>query len=107
MYDAALRARLDPDRLSFINAVHLLCDAIAEFSMVAPEQQPLFYQRHLWDIARYQLPKRDTHVNPRVVKRKMSNFQRKRAAHRQWPQPSMTVHAAVPILNSTVLGLCG
>lgn len=99
MDDAALRAGIDPDRLSFINAVRLICDAIPEFQMVAPEQKPLLYQRLLWDIARYQLPQRDTRINPRVVKRKMSNFRLKRAEHRQWPQPSMTFHAAVAILN--------
>ena len=41
MHDAALQAGIDPDRLSFINAVRLICDAIPEFQMVAPEQMPL------------------------------------------------------------------
>jgi len=99
MHDAALQAGLDPDRLSFINAVRLICDAIPEFQMVAPEQQPQLYARLLRDIARYRLPERDTRINPRVVKRKMSNFHLKRAEHRQWPQPSMTFRAAVALLN--------
>jgi len=99
MHDAALQAGIDPDRLSFINAVRLICDAIPEFQMVAPEQQPLLYQRLLQDIARYRLPDRDHRINPRVVKRKMSNFHLKRVEHRQWPQPSGTFRAAVAILN--------
>jgi hypothetical protein len=99
MHEAALQVGIDPDRLSFINAMRLICDAIPEFQMVAPEQQSFLYQRLLWDIARYQLPKRDTRLHPRVVKRKMSNFHLKRGEHRQWPQPSMTVRAAVTILN--------
>jgi hypothetical protein len=32
-------------------------------------------------------PKRRLGANPRVIKRKMSNFGVKRAAHRCWPQP--------------------
>lgn len=99
MHEAALQAGIDPDRLSFINAVRLICDAIPEFQMVAPEQQPQLYQRLLQDIARYRLPERDTRINPRVVKRKMSNFHLKRVEHRQWPQPSGTFRAAVAILN--------
>lgn len=99
MHDAALQAGLDPDRLSFINAVRLICDAIPEFQMVAPEQQPQLYQRLLQDIASYRLPTRDHRINPRVVKRKMSNFRLKRAQHRQWPQPSLPFRAAVAIVN--------
>jgi len=40
MHEAAMRAGIDPDRLRFINAVRLVCDAIPECQMVAPEQQP-------------------------------------------------------------------
>jgi Insertion element 4 transposase N-terminal/Transposase DDE domain len=99
MYEAALQAGIDPDRLSFINAVRLLCDAIPEFQMVAPEQRAFLYQRLLRDIARYRLPERSQRINPRVVKRKMANFHLKRVEHRQWPQPSLTFRAAVVILN--------
>jgi hypothetical protein len=99
MHDAALRAGVDPDRLSFINAVRLICDAIPEFQMVVPEHQPQLYERLLQDITRYQLPARDHRSTPRVVKRKMSNFRLKRIQHRQWPQPSTTFRAAVALLN--------
>ena len=34
------------------------------------------------------LPQRRLRSNPRVVKRKMSNYGVKRATHRDWPQPS-------------------
>jgi hypothetical protein len=99
MHEAAMRAGIDPDRLSFINAVRLVCDAIPEFQMVAPEQQPQLYERLLRDIARYQLPERDHRNHPRVVKRKMSNFHLQRAEHRQWPQPSKPFRAAVALVN--------
>jgi hypothetical protein len=45
------------------------------------------YQRLLRDIGRKRLPKRRLRSNPRVVKRKMSNFKLKRAEHQVWPQP--------------------
>lgn len=99
MHDAALQASLDPDRLSFVNAVRLICNAIPEFQMVVPEQRPVLYQRLLRDIARYRLPERDHRSNPRVVKRKMSKFHLKRPEHRQWPQPSKAFREAIIILN--------
>jgi hypothetical protein len=83
LFEATMRAGIEPDRLSFINTVRLVCDAIPESQMVAPAQQPQLYARLLRDIARYQLPERDYRSHPRVVKRKMSTFHLKRAAHRQ------------------------
>ena len=85
MHQAALQAGLDPDRLSFTKALSLICDAIPEFQMVASEQHPALYRRLLEDIARHRLPERDNRINPRVVKRKMSNFRLKRAEHQHWP----------------------
>jgi hypothetical protein len=44
------------------------------------------------------LPKRRLRAFPRAVKRKMSNYQLKRAAHRAWPQPTMPAAQAVGVL---------
>jgi hypothetical protein len=40
-------------------------------------------------------------ANPRVVKRKMSNFGVKRAAHRSWPQPTKPVIEAIVIVDAS------
>lgn len=99
MHDAAVHHDIDPDRLSFVNAVELVCDAIPEFQLVAPQHHPALYQRLLRDIARHRLPARANRINPRVVKRKMSKFNLKRPHHRHWPQPTTTFREAVALLN--------
>jgi len=99
MHEAAVQSGLDPDRLSFINAVRIIRDAISEFQMTAPEQLPRLFQRLLNDIARHRLPERDNRSNPRVVKRKMSKFKLKRDTHSRWPQPSKLFQEAVVVLN--------
>jgi hypothetical protein len=86
MYEAAVQVDLDPDRLSFVGALRVLQDAVAEFQMVAPEQRARLYQRLLRDIARHRLPERCPRSNPRVVKRKMSKFKLKRSEHAHRPQ---------------------
>lgn len=48
------------------------------------------------------LPKRRLRSFPRAVKRKMSNYQLKRAAHRAWPQPTMPAAEAVGVLPPTL-----
>ena len=88
MHAAAYQAHLDPDRLSFVGAVRVVRLALPEFQMTAREQLPALYQRLLRDIARKRLPPRRLRSNPRVVKRKMSNFNLKRAQHLAWPQPT-------------------
>ena len=97
MHQAALQAQLDPDRLSFIGAVRVVQNAVPEFQMTAPEQLPALYQRLLRDIGRKRLPQRRLRSNPRVVKRKMSNFKLKRAEHSTKPQPTYSFFDAIEI----------
>lgn len=81
MHEAAVQVELDPDRLSFVRSLRIIQDAVVEFQMVTPEQRPQLYQRLLRDLARKPLPARQPRSNPRVVKRKMSNFKLKRKEH--------------------------
>jgi len=48
------------------------------------------------------LPIRRLRAFPRAVKRKMSNYQLKRPAHRAWPQPTMPAAEAVGVLPPTL-----
>ncbi len=98
MHEAAVQAQVAPDRLSFVNTVRILRSAIFEGQIVAPAQLAAWRERLLRDIAREQLPKRDNRCHPRVVKRKMSNFDLKREQHRRWPQPTKCFAEAVVIL---------
>lgn len=98
MHQAALHADLDPDRLSFVHALEVIRDAIPEFQMTAPDQLPLLLTRLLRDIASKPLPLRRLRSNPRVVKRKMSNFRLKRPEHRHWPQPTGPFRDALALI---------
>lgn len=95
MHQAAVSAQLDPDRLSFINSLRLICDALADFQLVHPDQHPALWSRLLNDILHFQLPARDHRINPRVVKRKMSKFKRKRPDHLHPPTPASFPNAIV------------
>ena len=99
MLEAAQLAGLDPDRMSFTNALCLIGEAIPEFQHTAPHQHPALYQRLLEDIARFRLPPRKPRTNPRVVKRKMSNFEKKKPEHYHVPQPKSSFAEAILILN--------
>ena len=104
MHEAALAHDLDPDRLSFVNSVRLICDAVIEFQLVDPLDHPRLWNRLLHDIAQFQLPERENRSNPRVVKRKMSNFKLKRPEHWHPPQPTKTFRDAVVLCADLVPG---
>ncbi len=103
IHDAACQAGLDPDRLSFVRAVSLIRDAVYDFQLVVPDQHPALYARLLADLARTPLPPRAKRTNPRVVKRKMSNFKLKRAGHRGLPPLELPFAATVQILAPAAL----
>ena len=99
MHAAAVQAGLDPDRLSFTKALRILRSADFELQIVSPVQKSGLYDRILKDIARAKLPERDDRSNPRVIKWKMSNFDKKRDKHRSWPQPTKSFSQAVVCLS--------
>ena len=102
MHEAAVRAGCDPDRLSFTKSLRLLRCAVFEAQIVAHAQFELWYDRLLERIGRMRLPARDNRCNPRVVRRKMSNFDLKREKHRHVLQPAKSFAEAVVILGATL-----
>jgi hypothetical protein len=65
-----------------------------------PEQLAVVHARVMAEILQERLPKRRLRANPRVVKRKMSNFALKRSRHRSWPQPTKAPADAVQVRNT-------
>ena len=98
MQEAALKAGLTPDRLSFVRSLRIIQDAIPEFQMVERTMRHQLYQRLLRDLAAERLPERRPRSNPRVVKRKMSKFQIKRPQHCHTPSLVRSFREAVKLI---------
>jgi Insertion element 4 transposase N-terminal/Transposase DDE domain len=83
MHQSALQADLDPDRLSFTHALHVLDTACYEFAIVAADELPRLQERLLVDLREPKtlLPARRLRFCPRVVKRAFSSFYRKQDWH--------------------------
>src|SRR5450755_1229887 len=99
MAEAAAHVAIAPTCLSFVHAVELIRLALDDFQLVTPAQHGALYERLLRDIAACRLPRRAQRTNPRVVKRKMSNFKLKRPAHRSLPPLQCPFAATVQILT--------
>jgi len=98
MHTAAVQADLDPDRLSFVHALEVVRDAVAQFQQTTPSQRLRLLARLLCDMTRQLVPLRRLRSNPRVVKTKMSKFKQKRPEHRCPPQPSRPFRDSISLL---------
>lgn len=99
MHEAALAIDLDPRRLSFIHAVRVIRDTVPLMRAARTEQLPTLYKAIIAPIGQGVLSPRDNRINPRVVKRKMSDFGKKRPEHRKVPQPKKAFRQGVVLLN--------
>jgi hypothetical protein len=95
MHDAAVTGSVDPDRLSFRNSLHVVQCHLPE----APQRPaPTWYRRLVREVRRQALRPRRPRWYPRVVKRKMSNWRKKRPEHLRPPQPTKPFAEAVVLL---------
>lgn len=99
MHEAALSVNVDPRRLSFIHAVRVIRETAPLLRAAPTSQLPCLYAAMIQHIAAGRLPARDNRVNPRVVKRKMSKFAKKRPEHYHPPQPQRSFLESVVILK--------
>ena len=92
--EGASQCQLDPDRLSFTDTLRVLQCHLHETPQYSPDE---WYERLLWEVSEQQLRPRRNRWYPRVVKRKMKKWDKKRPQHRHPQQPSKAYADAVLI----------
>lgn len=97
MMEAARPEGLDVDRLSFLGSLQILRCRLPECDSETPQSLQEWYDRLLAEIRDERIEPRRNRINPRVVKRKMSKFRRKRPEHRPGPPPT------VPFIGMVVM----
>jgi hypothetical protein len=97
MLEAAQRENLDVDRLSFTGCLQILQARLPECDSTTPQRLDQWYDLLLAELAQERLEPRRNRVNPRVVKRKMSKFAKKRPEHRGRPPLKKTFAETVVI----------
>jgi hypothetical protein len=101
MFEAAQTVGLDLDRLSFLGCFQILKCRLPECNTSTPQTFEEWYQGLLWEM---QLERTDDEVrrnriNPRVIKRKMSNWKKKRPEHRHLPPMKKTFTETVVMIR--------
>jgi hypothetical protein len=94
MQEAAATQGIDPRRISFTATLKILRCRLPE----CPRSERglhRWYHDLVAEVAEEVLEKRRNRINPRVIKRKMSNWKKKRPEHRNYPQPTKEFGAAI------------
>ncbi len=99
MHEAALSVDIDPRQLSFIHAVRVLRETAPLMRAAPTFRLPTLYAAMIKHIAQGRLPARENRINPRVVKKKMSKFGKKRPQHYYPPQPQRPFEQSVVMLK--------
>jgi Transposase DDE domain/Insertion element 4 transposase N-terminal len=94
MQEAAVTQGIDPHRLSFTATLKILRCRLPE---CPASQRGLrrWYHNLVAEVAEEALEDRRNRINPRVIKRKMSNWKKKRPEHCNYPQPTKDFGAAI------------
>ena len=87
MFEAAATVGLDTDRLSFLGCFQILKCRLPECDSSTAGAFEQWYRGLLWEMQRERTDDevRRNRINPRVIKRKMSKWKKKRPEHRRLP----------------------
>jgi hypothetical protein len=99
MFEAAATVDLDPDRLSFSGCFQILKCRLPECQVKTPAELERWYEGLLWEMQGERTEPRRNRVNPRVIKRKMSKWKKKRPEHRRLPHLEKTFPETVVMIR--------
>lgn len=85
MLKAAEEAEIDVDRLSFKGSFQILKTRLPECDASSEIRFQQWYDALIWEIGRERIPPRRNRINPRVIKRKMSRWNKCLPEHRKQP----------------------
>jgi hypothetical protein len=99
MAEAASSAGLDPERLSFTATLKVLRCRLPEVPKDTRDEvgRKQWWENLVAEVAEAVLPPRRNRINARVIKRKMSNWPKKRPQHRRPPQPTKPFRESIVI----------
>jgi hypothetical protein len=98
MFEAAQTEEIDPRRLSFTATLKILRCRLPQCPRSKKGLQK-WYAELIAEVANEKLPPRRDRVNPRVIKRKMSKWAKKRASHYNYSQPTKNFRQSINMLD--------
>ena len=98
MQEAAAEQGVDPDRISFTATLKILRCRLPECPTSQRGRRD-WRRQLIAEIGEQILPPRRNRINPRVIKKKMSNWEKKKPQHRPYPQPDKEFRKIIEVLD--------
>jgi hypothetical protein len=99
MHEAAQTTGDDSDRLSFTGCFQILACRLPECPRDGHRSVANWYATLLWEMSGERIEQRRNRIHPRVIKRKMSKWKKKRPEHRHPPRLEKTFWQSVVMLR--------
>ena len=99
MFEAAERSAMDVDRLSFKGCFQILKTRLPECDPRTESSFTDWFKAVIWEMSCETIPVRRNRINPRVIKRKMSRWNKCRPEHRKRPPLTKTFEQTV-VMNT-------
>ncbi|MCG8584297.1 MAG: hypothetical protein MI757_06255, partial [Pirellulales bacterium] len=99
MLEAAGTRKMDVDRLSFKGCFQILKTRLPECDPKTTLSFSDWFEAVLWEMSHETIPVRRNRINPRVIKRKMSRWNKCRLEHRKRPPLTKTFEQTVVMNN--------
>ena len=95
MLDAAHDGDVSAQKLSFVSCFRIIQNRLSELNSVEPNKLNNWYECIKEEMLSDKLPPRRNRINPRVIKRKMKKWLKKRSIHRNIPPLTKTFEQSV------------
>lgn len=96
MFEAATEAKIDVDMLSFKGSFQIIKTRLPECHPTSKAEFSTWCSAVIWEISQERIPPRRNRINPRVIKRKMSRWNKCLTKHRkQKPLTKLFAQAVV------------
>lgn len=100
MLEAASERNLDVDRLSFKGCFEIIKTRLPEYYPKDGKQRLAeWFDALIWELGTETIPPRRNRINPRVIKRKMSRWNKARSEHRSLPPLKKTFQETIVMLH--------
>ena len=83
MFEAAATVAIDPDRLSFTGCFPILRCRLPECDATTPASFEAWCRGLVWEMQDERTDRRRNRINPRVIKKQVSNWKKKQPDHRR------------------------
>jgi len=100
MFQAAVAINIDVDRLSFKGCFQILKTRLPEYhSATGLVELEHWIEGLIWEMGQETIPLRQNRINPRVIKRKMSRWDKCRPQHRNLTPLKKTFEMSIVMLH--------